>query len=79
MTTQNHRIEFRYQLVPHRTKELSVHFALIGLGKMNPGEYDVEIIRNPLAQQYVQAGFKPVSQEYVRRCVCQSFSFTISD
>ena len=73
------RIELSYELVPHRTKELSEHFALVSLGKLSPGKYDVQVVRMPLAQEYAEAGFKPAPQEYVDRIVCQSFSFTVSN
>ena len=73
------RLELAYELVPHKTKEVTEHFAVVSLGKLNPGKYDVEVVRMPLAQKYAEAGFKPAPQEYVDRIVCQSFSFTVSN
>ena len=75
----HHRIELAYEMVPHKTKEVTEHFALVSLGKMDAGKYDVKFVRMPLTEKYERSGFTPVAQEHVNRIVCQSFSFTVSD
>lgn len=70
-------VEIQYQFVPHKSKELTEHFALIPLGRLDAGTMRVEIVQSPMRQEFVDAGLKPTSPEVARRVVCGSFSITI--
>lgn len=70
-------VKVHYQFVPHKSKELTKHFALIPLGQFSPGKVQVEFIQSPLPQEFANAGWKPVSSETAQRVVCQSFSFVV--
>jgi hypothetical protein len=72
-------VEVRYQFVPHETEETTEHFALIPLGKLPSGKYDVKFIRSPMPQKYIDLGFRPTSDEVARRVVCGSFSFSVAE
>lgn len=69
------RIEYRF--VPQPTVEPSIQLALIPVGKLPVGNYGVEMVQLPLEQEYLDAGFKPVSEEGSKRIVCQSYSFQV--
>ncbi len=72
-------VEIRYRFVPHRTRDLSEHFALIPLGKLSGGKLRVEVIQSPLQQKHVNlSGMKPLQPEWGRQVVCKSFSFLCS-
>lgn len=72
-------ITIQYQTVPHFSAESTVHLALIPLGSLTAGKYRVEINQTPLAQEHIDAGFKPLSAEAACRIVCRPFSFTVED
>jgi hypothetical protein len=67
----------RYHFIPHRTKELTVHFALIPLGELPLGEVKVEFVRSPMQQKFVAAGFKSPGTGTDSKVVSQSFRFRI--
>jgi hypothetical protein len=71
------KIRVSYRFVPHETKQMSAHFAMIPLGKLSPGKYRVDIVRLPLEQKYVAQGFKAIDRQWEARVVCQPFSFTV--
>jgi hypothetical protein len=70
-------IKIAYHFVPHETKQMTAHFALIPLGKLPVGKYRVDIVRLPLEQKYVEKGFKSVDSQWNNRAVCLPFSFEI--
>jgi hypothetical protein len=70
-------IEIQYRFVPHKTKEVTEHFALIPVGKLRPSKVQVDVLQLPMAQEFASAGWKPVNDDVVRRIVCQSFSFVV--
>jgi hypothetical protein len=72
-------IQIAYRFVPHQTKQLTAHFALIPLGKLAPGEYRVDIVRLPLDQTYIERGFKSVDPRWNAQVVCRPFSFTVTE
>jgi len=77
VTRRGNVIHIAYQFVPHKSPLPTVHFALIPLGKLPPGDYQVEISQIPLDQQYIDGGFLPVTDAMAKRLVCRSFSFRI--
>jgi len=72
-------ITVRYQAVPHYTAESSVHFALIPLGKLSAGEYQVRFEQMRMDQAFHDAGFILLSPRQKQRTICQPFSFTVFD
>lgn len=70
-------INISYRFVPHETKQMTAHFALIPLGKLTAGKYQVKIASLPLEEKYVAQGIKPVDPKWEKRVICQPFSFTV--
>jgi hypothetical protein len=71
-------IDIGYRFVPHETEDMTVHFALIPLGKLSAGEYQVNVVQSPMARKY-RRHHEPTSGALARRIVCNSFSFSISE
>lgn len=72
-------IDVHYKFVPHRTKEMTSHFALMPLGEVPAGKYKVKLARVPLENMFVHSGFKPVDEHYIRRVICQSTMFEVKE
>lgn len=66
-----------YQFVPQHSYDVSRTLALVPLGKLPVGEYQVRIIQDPLEQKYLDAGFKPVPVSVAELLVSTSFTFRI--
>jgi len=73
---EGNQITVYYQFEPHTTPEATVHFALIPLGELPPGEYRVTYKQTPIDEKYRAAGFEPVHPE-ASEIVCRDFSFTV--
>jgi len=76
---QGNVITIRYRFVPHLTRNLSSHFALIPIGKLPAGKVRVEIIRSPIEKRIAEGGSQSVSVEDERQIICKSFSFSITE
>jgi hypothetical protein len=73
-------ITLQYRFVVHRTKEITAHFALIPLGHLKGGKYDVRIIQLPVRHPDNEQGpvFRPPLEEKIaNRVVSKSFSFEV--
>lgn len=70
-------ITIYYQFEPHTTQESTVHFAIIPLGKLSEGDYNVEFRRIAEDKKYRDHGFKLVDD--ASTIVCNSFSFSVHD
>ncbi len=70
-------INIQYRFVPGYSTESSVHWALIPLGELPAGDYRVNITKLPMAQNFLDSGFEPVSEERKNRIVCQSHDFHV--
>lgn len=70
-------IEVQYLFVPHKTEEVTEHFALIPLGKLAAGKVRVEITQLPMEKRFVSAGWNDIAPEVARRIVCRPFSFVV--
>jgi hypothetical protein len=68
------KIIVQYQFEPHYRPEATLHFALIPLGKLEAGKYEVEFEQLPMEQEYRDQGFEPVNPDDV---VCRSFIFEV--
>ncbi len=73
---QRNEIKVHYQFEPHLSAEVTVHFALIPLGKLPAGEYEVRFEQIPMEQKYREASFEPVHPEAFH-IICRPFSFMI--
>jgi hypothetical protein len=67
----DYEISVHYQFVPRESKEATVQFALIPLGKLPAGEYQVQFEEAPMD------GVARPSVEQVRQMICRSFTFTV--
>jgi len=74
---QGLEIDIQYRFVPRFSTETSAHWALIPLGELPAGDYHVNITKLPMGQQFLDAGFQPVSEEHAKRIVCQPLDFFI--
>ena len=70
------RFEVCYEMVPHDSRELTLHLAMIPLGTLTEGRYDVEFIRWPLETKYVDKGFEKAASRNEQN-VCRSFRFVV--
>ena len=71
------KIVITYRFAPHRTKEMTNHFALIPLGNLSPGKVKVESVRAPIDSQLTVAGFKEPSAAMAMQVVAQPFEFEV--
>jgi hypothetical protein len=69
-------VTISYQFVPHETRNLTRHFALIPLGKLPSGDVKVDIKRLPMQKKFIDAGFKESDSSAESR-VAQSFRFSV--
>jgi hypothetical protein len=76
---QGNNVNIHFRFVPHEEEVTERYIALIPLGKLSLGKYRVNIIRSPMPQNYIDLGFRPMSDEVARRIVCRSFSFSVSE
>ena len=65
-------VEVQYRFVPHRTREMTVHFALIPLGELPHGKFTVQII-----QSDSESGSKGLASRDWTHRVCGSSSFSV--
>jgi hypothetical protein len=70
-------ITVKYEFVSHLEHELTWHFALIPLGKLDDGNWKVIIEQAPVDPKYSGYGWKPEGLEVSRQLVSQSFDFVI--
>jgi hypothetical protein len=77
VTREGKGIRVEYEIVPHQTKELTIHFALIPLGELPSGDYNVDIVAKPMAKKYVEVGFKEISDEKKALIVSSFFKFHV--
>jgi hypothetical protein len=70
-------VEISYQFVPHRTKELTRHFAIIPLGRMPSGMGTVNILRMPFDKKFASWGIKPITEEEEDRLISRPFEFVV--
>ena len=57
---------------PHSTRNITTHYALIPLGKLHPGQYEVQI------SQVAPKGATPLKPEWVEQAICKSVKFQVS-
>jgi hypothetical protein len=70
------RIAIDYVLVPHMSKEMTAHLALIPVGPLSAGKWEVEITQVQ-DKKILEEGYKQISDEMAREVVCEPFSFDV--
>ncbi|MAT72420.1 MAG: hypothetical protein CMJ58_23190 [Planctomycetaceae bacterium] len=70
-------IEIRYRFHPHRTRDATVHFALIPLGKLPPAQYEVELTQVPVAKEFQKQGYPAINEEWAEELICRPTRFEI--
>lgn len=70
-------INIAFKLIPKETEDAPSYFALIPLGKLPTGEYHVNMVNSSDEQEWASSGRRPRGNEFVRRCICNPFSFTV--
>ncbi len=79
VTCQENAISIRYRFVPHETKELTTHFALIPIKGLAEGGYRVRVIQSPMERMFIEAGFKQIDDTYERSIISRPFSFGLRE
>lgn len=72
-------IEVRYRFVPHLSTDVTEHFALIPMGVLSPGKYQVKYIQLPMDQSIVKTSPPQTNPDWEKDLICKPFSFTIKD
>jgi hypothetical protein len=67
-------VDIHYRFMPHDDSYLSEHFALIPLGRLPAGQYEVNIIRGPMKEGL---GYREKSEAEANRIVSRSFKFAV--
>jgi hypothetical protein len=73
------KIVIRFQFIPHMTKEMTQHFALIPLGKLARGTYQVQIVQAPMPKKFFDWVIPPVDPASEARVVCRPFEFEVAE
>ncbi len=72
-------IEIFYRYVPHSGKELTWHFALIPVGQLAPGNYQVKITQLPVDMSLIHQTTGEVDYKTGDKFVCKPFSFSVTE
>lgn len=70
-------IQIVFELLPHREEQRTLYLALIPLGKLPAGKYDIAIAPKPIAKEFIEDGFKGAKSEEVEQTVSSSFTLKI--
>ena len=79
VTRQGNTFTISYRAEPHYTAESTVHFALIPLGKLLAGEYQVRFEQVAMERKFHERGFVPFSPQQQARLICRNFNFVVWD
>lgn len=77
VTRSQHTIEVRYEFIPHTSRELTQHFALIPMGKLPKGKFKVDVVSEPFAQRFIDKNWKEFDDEKKTRIISSSFEFDV--
>jgi hypothetical protein len=75
----DNKFEVGYQVVPHLTTNSTWHLALIPVGKLRIGKYQVQITQLPGGKDKTGHLVGGLSASEAQRIVCGSFSFSVVD
>ena len=76
-TTNSIRIEYRF--VPHEETIVTVHFALIPIGRLSNGKYQIQMTEVPMDPKLRQLGYRPPTRDAAKSFVCQSSTFDVKE
>jgi len=71
-------IHVLYEFIPKDEENLPQEFAMIPMGKLPPGRYQVEFVREPFEKRFRDAGWEKIPDERNLRRVSSSFEFIVS-
>jgi hypothetical protein len=72
-------IEITYQFHPHLTRNVTAHFALIPLGRMSKGDYQVKIVQDRVHSLFKVYNMEPPEPKVVTELICKDYSFGVVD
>jgi hypothetical protein len=71
-------IKIFYRYVLHNDRELTWHFALIPVGKLPPGSYDVTMVQLPVDLTLMHGTYGEIDQKVGDKPICKPFSFSVT-
>ncbi len=77
VSRRDSKVSIGYRFVPTFAPKVHYSLALIPLGALPPGVYEVDVEQEAMEQKYLDAGFRPVSSEDAARLVSGSFEFIV--
>jgi hypothetical protein len=72
-----HRVEIKYRFVSEGLLMSTSHLALIPLGRLAAGEYQVQFKQEPMATRPGAKSGSKINEEWGQRLICKPFSFSI--
>jgi len=75
-STEN-SIEIRYQFVPHRTRDVTQHLALIPFRTQSVNKIRVDIVQSPMAPEFTKWGIKPLRPDWAEEFISKPFTFEV--
>jgi hypothetical protein len=76
---EGHNIKIRYRLIPHSSKNLTRHLALIPIEALPSGTYKVDIVSTPLEAEFVASNYVAIPESALKQRVCRPFNFSVVD
>lgn len=71
-------IRIMYRFVPHDSRELTQHLAIIPLGKLNAGAYNVVVEQVPIDKKQAKQGYQDIPAKQASKFVSGSFAFEVT-
>lgn len=72
-------IDISFHFIPHETRELTEHFAIIPVGQLSAGSHDVRIVQLPISEENITPRTKEVDLDWQKKFICRPFSFEVDD
>jgi hypothetical protein len=72
-------IQIRYRFKPRMELYLTTHFALIPLGKLKPGEYEVKLVQMPMVNPGHPQDGQLAPDELIDQIICKPFLVLVTD
>ena len=71
-------IRIVYKFVPHDSQELTQHLAIIPIGKLDVGTYNVIVEKAPIDRKLVEQGYQDIPAKQASEFVSGSFKFEVT-
>jgi hypothetical protein len=75
---QDKTVEIFYRYVPHNDRDLTWHYAIIPVGRLSPGTYNVKITQLPVDMSLMHGESDEIDTKAGDKYVCKPFSFSVS-